>query len=460
MIKRLLFSFVILSLFACSLPFKLVKNQEPTPTLPNTPTAPGVTPTARVEIIYRLPSEMNLQPQDVPELTETQVEQPAQEPLLPEAIDQSQRAYNNPSQDTNIESNVIMVPGRTVRTPDEIADVIIKKRRPDCKWIGDDEGTCNIGERCKRKRISCGCGSGLVIIVIRSNIIAVVIGCGRGVKTDLIDRIGGIIDGRIKAPARPKVTVPPTAEVIPIVTEDVCESLNLTPEECINSGLHYYTWSSYDQTGPYCSGMPEGRGPGEQWNVSFQFSNDSVRVNIGQQQIYQRKGQNYFVYEDSDFLGTYTFLPDGFISEDNVKGSCITKYIYTFSSSKGGATATPVPGAAPSNDYTPQPGDGALTRDPAYIDNTQILNLGTSPQTYGLHIQGSLPTPCHKLRVNVPAPDQNNQIMVEVYSVVNPNDICLQVLQDFDVQVPLGNLPTGQFIVFVNGEQIGEINIP
>jgi len=85
--------------------------------------------------------------------------------------------------------------------------------------------------------------------------------------------------------------------------------------------------------------------------------------------------------------------------------------------------------------------------------------LESFPPQFRLNLKGVLPTPCHKLRVQMPAPDDQNRIQVEVYSVVDPLMICIQVLQEFEVSIPLENLPAGQiYAVWVNGVQVGEVN--
>jgi len=468
--KKIFFGFVILSIISCSLPFNILNNPTSTPTPPNTPTEPADTPTARVEVIYRLPEEMNLHPQDVPELTETEVEQPAQEPLLPEAVDQDQVAYSDPDQDINIESNVIMVPGKTVRTPEEIADVIIKKRRPDCKWIDGDGGICNIGERCHRKKISCGCGAGLVTVIIRSNIIVIIIGCGRGVKADLIDRIGGKIDDRIKAPAPLKTPVPPKVEVLPIETSDICSSLNLTAEECINSGLHTYSCECQCLQGCYVfhCGTEVSR------IHTILYTNDGVVITSGlepqKKSFWKKISPNSYYYEDSNDGDIYqyrlNFTSSGFsilmdMSSSGEHGTL--KDICTLIDAQDNAgSIKPFQCAGQPNSYAPQSGDQSRERSSVYDLSAQIQTLGNNPPAFNLLLKGSLPTPCHKLRVSIPSPDSNNRIMVDVYSVeyLDPSLACVQKLEPFDAQVPLCGFPPGQYSVFVNGSLAGNVSIP
>ncbi len=107
--------------------------------------------------------------------------------------------------------------------------------------------------------------------------------------------------------------------------------------------------------------------------------------------------------------------------------------------------------------YAPQPGDDKLERGKAFLDTHEVLTLESFPPQYLLKLTGSLPTPCHQLRVTTSAPNEKGQILVEVYSVVDPQKICAQVLQEFMVNVPLGSLPSGTYSLLLNGESIAEI---
>jgi hypothetical protein len=75
---------------------------------------------------------------------------------------------------------------------------------------------------------------------------------------------------------------------------------------------------------------------------------------------------------------------------------------------------------------------------------------------FTLALKGSLPTPCHALRVAVSPPDPQNKVDVDVYSVVDPNSICSQVVEPFEENFPLGSFPDGNYTLWVNGEKIAE----
>jgi hypothetical protein len=49
-------------------------------------------------------------------------------------------------------------------------------------------------------------------------------------------------------------------------------------------------------------------------------------------------------------------------------------------------------------------------------------------------------------------PDTQNQIHVEMWSLVDPNVECIQVLEAFEADISLGSYSSGLYTVFVNGE--------
>ena len=117
---------------------------------------------------------------------------------------------------------------------------------------------------------------------------------------------------------------------------------------------------------------------------------------------------------------------------------------------------TPGP-VVPINSYSPGKGDESMQRGAVYIDSTDILTLESFPLQFQLNVKGSLPTPCHQLRVVIDQPNQQKEIRISIYSLVDPNTVCTQVLKPFEVNIPLGSFPSGKYTVFVNDENVGEI---
>mgnify|MGYP001235136271 CR=1 FL=1 len=120
----------------------------------------------------------------------------------------------------------------------------------------------------------------------------------------------------------------------------------------------------------------------------------------------------------------------------------------------------PQPAEPPMSDYAPRDGDDALTRGQVYDLQAEILILESFPPQIMLRLNGSLPTPCHQLRVNAAAPETDGKINVEVYSLVDSNTICVQSLAPFEVSIPLGSPPTGKYQVLVNSQSAGEFEMP
>ena len=116
------------------------------------------------------------------------------------------------------------------------------------------------------------------------------------------------------------------------------------------------------------------------------------------------------------------------------------------------------PSAPQPGGYAPSPSDLTLMRGEAYVDETTLLALESYPLQFTIVMAGSLPTPCHQLRVAVRAPDSENKILMDVYSVSASDAICVQVLEPFEVNIPLGSFPTGHYTVWVNGKQVSELD--
>lgn len=109
-------------------------------------------------------------------------------------------------------------------------------------------------------------------------------------------------------------------------------------------------------------------------------------------------------------------------------------------------------------DYAPKPGDSARTRGLVFLDSTDLLTMESFPLQFSLGLKGSLPTPCHQLRISSNLPDSQNQIHLDIYSVVDPNMVCAEVLEPFEINFPLGSYASGHYILFVNGTQVAEFD--
>jgi hypothetical protein len=62
------------------------------------------------------------------------------------------------------------------------------------------------------------------------------------------------------------------------------------------------------------------------------------------------------------------------------------------------------------------------------------------------------------LRVVVTPPDKDSRIEVQVYSVTDPNTMCVEVLQPYEVNVPLGSFPAGHYTILINDQKVAEFD--
>lgn len=113
---------------------------------------------------------------------------------------------------------------------------------------------------------------------------------------------------------------------------------------------------------------------------------------------------------------------------------------------------------AETDPLAPQPGDADLIRGDAYLRTASLLIRESFPPQTGLTFAGELPTACHQLRVEISPPDPENRIVLEVYTVVDPEQVCTQVLEPFDESLNLGSFPTGHYTVWVNSKLAGEFD--
>lgn len=116
----------------------------------------------------------------------------------------------------------------------------------------------------------------------------------------------------------------------------------------------------------------------------------------------------------------------------------------------------PAPESPYPSPLEPIPGEENMVRGEVFIESTDILILESFPIQVMVSVSGSLPTPCHNLRAEIAEPDEQNRIMIDLHSLADPEQICIQVLQPFESSLPLGSFEAGTYSVWVNGEEIGE----
>lgn len=110
------------------------------------------------------------------------------------------------------------------------------------------------------------------------------------------------------------------------------------------------------------------------------------------------------------------------------------------------------------NPFAPKPGDEKLTRGNVFLNEVSIVIRESYPPQVSLSLSGDLPTPCHELRAEISPPNPENKILVDAFSVVDPNIACTQVLKPFQEYINLGTFPPGHYSVWVNGQLAGEFD--
>ncbi len=112
---------------------------------------------------------------------------------------------------------------------------------------------------------------------------------------------------------------------------------------------------------------------------------------------------------------------------------------------------------AEDNPFAPEAGDASLTLTGVILTSINLTErTDLDPVRVELNLFGSLPSVCNELRVETRPPNDQYQILVDVYSVVNPNLNCENVFQQFEASVLFGVYSPGRYTVWVGGGMIGD----
>jgi hypothetical protein len=95
-------------------------------------------------------------------------------------------------------------------------------------------------------------------------------------------------------------------------------------------------------------------------------------------------------------------------------------------------------------------------RSDVQIDSAILLVMESYPMKVSLALRGELPTPCHELVWEVVGPSDKNIIEVTTYAESTPETFCIQLLEPFELNIPLGSFTELGFRVRLNGEEIGD----
>ena len=119
-------------------------------------------------------------------------------------------------------------------------------------------------------------------------------------------------------------------------------------------------------------------------------------------------------------------------------------------------SASPLVITAEDNPYSPKPEDASLKVASVVLMSINLVQHNDqTPARVDLNLLGSLPSVCNQLRMKVSPPNDQYQIFVEVYSLVNPNLNCDNVFQQFEADVLLGVYSPGVYTVWINKGLIG-----
>lgn len=113
------------------------------------------------------------------------------------------------------------------------------------------------------------------------------------------------------------------------------------------------------------------------------------------------------------------------------------------------------------NPYAPQAGDGNLVYGEITVDSSSLFLVQSQPPQLMVNFSYFQPTACHQLRVEISGPDDKNQISLKAYAVVEKDKPCtlMALATPLPASLTLGSLPGGHYFVFLNGNQIGEIDV-
>jgi hypothetical protein len=112
------------------------------------------------------------------------------------------------------------------------------------------------------------------------------------------------------------------------------------------------------------------------------------------------------------------------------------------------------------NPYAPRAGDQDLQADDIDVQWDRLYVARSRPPQLLVYFTYFPPTTCHKLRVEVSEPNDENQIILNAYVVAPKDQVCTTiVLEDpLEASLNLGSFLQGDYTVVLNGEQIGEFH--
>ena len=91
------------------------------------------------------------------------------------------------------------------------------------------------------------------------------------------------------------------------------------------------------------------------------------------------------------------------------------------------------------------------------IDSAILLVMESYPMRVSLALRGELPSPCHELVWEVVGPNDKNIVEVTTYAESDGGSFCIQMLEPFEHNIPIGDFTELDFRVRLNGEEMGDV---
>ena len=112
------------------------------------------------------------------------------------------------------------------------------------------------------------------------------------------------------------------------------------------------------------------------------------------------------------------------------------------------------------NPYVPQAGDSDLMAGDITIDSSSVFLTQSQPPQLMVNFAYFQPTPCFQLRVEISGLDSENHIALKAYAVAEKDKACtlMALATPLQASLDLGSFPKGHYVVFLNGNQIGEFD--
>ena len=97
-------------------------------------------------------------------------------------------------------------------------------------------------------------------------------------------------------------------------------------------------------------------------------------------------------------------------------------------------------------------------RDIAWVDwdASDVLVMESYPMQVVVELRGDVPSPCHDIHWEIADPNEDNEIHITVWSIVDPRAKCASLIEAFEERISVGDFEEYGYSVWVNGVKVGE----